>query len=151
MITRDPERAGRLRAASVWTPGEGLAWVAALVFTLSSFMGWYTGRLDGLTLSALAWHTGIAGKLVLVIGLAVLALLGLRATGYDLPPAVPVGMVISLLGAVGAVIVLFRLIEIPDDYADFGRSIGIWISLAAAVLLVVAGLLTAAEEQRGRG
>ncbi len=132
--------------ASFWTPGEGLAWVAALIFTLSSFMGWYAGTIDGLRLAAIGWDTGLLGKAVLVIGLATLALLTLRATGMELPPSVPVGMVIAALGAVGTTIVLVRLISIPDDYADFGRAIGIWISLVSAVLLVAAGLLKSAEE-----
>ncbi len=132
--------------ASFWTPGEGLAWVAALIFTLSSFMGWYAGTIDGLRLAAIGWDTGLLGKAELVIGLATLALLTLRATGMELPPSVPVGMVIAALGAVGTTIVLVRLISIPDDYADFGRAIGIWISLVSAVLLVAAGLLKSAEE-----
>jgi hypothetical protein len=145
MAFRDP-RTGRPAPATLWTPGEGLAWLAAIIFTLSSFMGWYSGRLDGLRVSALGWHTGILGKLVVAIGLAVLALLVLRATGVDLPPAVPVGMVVAGLGAVGTIFVLIRLLEVPEDYVGLGRSLGIWISLAAAVLLIVAGLLKAAEE-----
>ncbi len=142
---RARRRSGAPRA-SFWTLGEGLAWLAAVVCTLSSFMGWYSGRVDGLRLSALGWNTGVLGKLVLVVGLAVLALLALRAIGVDLPPALPVGMVIAGLGALATIFVLFRLIEIPDDYAGFGRSVGIWISLVAALLLIVAGLLKASEE-----
>jgi hypothetical protein len=145
-MTSRPTRAGRAPSASFWTPGEGLAWVAGVIFTLSSFMGWYSGRIDGLRLSALAWHTGVAGKLVLFVGFAVLAFLALRAAGFELPPAVPVGMVIAALGLAATVLVLWGLIAIPDDYADFGRSIGIWISLVAALLLIVAGLLKASEE-----
>jgi hypothetical protein len=133
-------------AASFWTPGEGLAWVAAIIFTLSSFMGWYSGLIDGLRLSAVGWQTGLLGKLVFFVGLAVLALLILRATGVELPPAVPVGMVIAGFGALGTIFVLVRLIEIPDDYAELGRSIGIWISLVASLLLIAAGLLKASEE-----
>ncbi|MDQ3994995.1 MAG: hypothetical protein M3265_09380 [Actinomycetota bacterium] len=145
-MTFRPPRSGRAPSASFWTPGEGLAWVAGVIFTLSSFMGWYSGQIDGLRLSALAWHTGVAGKLVLFVGFAVLAFLALRAAGFELPPAVPVGMVIAALGLAATVLVLWALIAIPDDYADFGRSIGIWISLAAALLLIVAGLLKASEE-----
>jgi hypothetical protein len=145
-MTFRPPRPGRAPSASFWTPGEGLAWVAGVIFTLSSFMGWYSGQIDGLRLSALAWHTGLAGKLVLFVGFAVLAFLALRAAGFELPPAVPVGMVIAALGLAATVLVLWALIAIPDDYADFGRSIGIWISLAAALLLIVAGLLKASEE-----
>ena len=131
---------------TIWTPGEGLAWVAAIIFSLSTFMGWYSGLVDGLRLSALGWHTGILGKLVLFVGLAVLALLVLRATGVELPPAVPVGMVIAGLGALGTIFVLISLIQVPDDYAGLGRTIGLWISLVAGFLLIVAGLLKSAEE-----
>src|SRR3712207_6752368 len=126
MSFRDPRRFGRAPSATFWTPGEGLAWVAAIIFTLSSFMGWYSGQVDGLLLSALGWHTGILGKLVVLIGLAVLVLLVLRATGLELPPTVPIGMVIAGLGALGTVFVLIRPLEIPDDYAGLGRSLGIW-------------------------
>ena len=143
-MTLEPR--GHAPQASFWTPGEGLAWVAALIFTLSSFMGWYSATIDGLRLSAIGWDTGTLGKAVLVIGLATLVLLTLRATGVELPPSVPVGMVIAVLGALGTTFVLVRLISIPDDYADFGRSVGLWISLVSAVLLVVAGLLKSAEE-----
>jgi hypothetical protein len=143
---RDPRQFGRTPPATFWTPGEGLAWIASIIFTLSSFMGWYSGLVDGLELSALGWHTGILGKLVLVIGLVVLGLLVLRATGVELPPAVPIGLVIAGLGAVGTIFVLIRLLEVPEDYAGLGRAIGIWISLMASVLLIVAGLLKATEE-----
>jgi hypothetical protein len=139
------DRPGRV-PASFWTPGEGLAWVAAIIFTLSSFMGWYSGVIDGLSLSAVGWQTGVLGKLVFFVGLAVLAVLVLRATGVELPPALPIGMVIAGLGALGTIFVLVRLIEIPDDYTELGRSIGIWISLVAALLLIAAGLLKASEE-----
>ena len=146
MTFRVPTRAGRAPSASFWTPGEGLAWVAGVIYTLSSFMGWYSGEVDGLRLSALAWHTGLVGKFVLVVGIAVLGFLALRAAGFELPPTVPVGMVIAALGFIATILALVGLIAIPDDYADFGRSIGIWLSLAAALLLIVAGLLKASEE-----
>ena len=142
----EPTPRRRAAAASLRTPGEGLAWISALVFMLSSFMGWYSGSTEGLTLSVLAWHSGLPGKLVFFVGLAVLVLLVLRATGVQLPPALPIGMAIAGLGALGTVLVLIRLIDIPEDYIGFGRSIGLWISLVAGLLLVAAGLLKASEE-----
>lgn len=143
---RTPRRRGRLPSSASWTPGEGLAWVAALVLALSTFMGWYSGSEEGITMSAIGWHTGIVGKLVLLVGLAALALLVVRAGGVELPPNVPVGMLIAALGGVGTTLVLVRVLEIPDDYFEFGRSAGLWISLAAALLLIAAGLLRSAEE-----
>lgn len=109
-------------------------------------MSWYTVSSEGLTVSVTAWHTGVLGKLVFFVGLAVLGLLVLRVTGFELPPNVPVGMVIAVLGAIGTVLVLVRLISIPDDFVGAGRSIGIWISLLAALLLIAAGMLKSADE-----
>jgi hypothetical protein len=128
------------------TPGEALAWLGGLVLTLSSFMSWYTVSNDGLTLSITGWHSGTLGKLVFFIGIVVIGFLILGATGFELPPAVPAGMVIAGLGAVATVFLLVRVISIPDDFQPAGRSVGIWISLLASVLLVVAGLLKSAEE-----
>ena len=76
-------------------------------------MGWYSVSIgsfasDETSLSLLGWHSGVLGKLVFFIGLAVLPLLTLRATGYELPPSIPSGMVIAGLGALGTVFVLVR-------------------------------------------
>jgi hypothetical protein len=132
--------------AAFMSPGEGLAWMAAVVLALSPFLGWYSGSIGGLQLSVIGWDTGLVGKLVLLVGLATIVLLVLRATGVELPPSVPLGMVIAGLGAFATVLVLVRLLAVPDDYVELGRSIGIWISLVAALLLIVAGLLKSAEE-----
>ena len=142
----------RLAPATFKNTGEALAWLGGLVLALSSFMGWYSVSIgsfaagEDTSLSLLGWHSGVLGKLVFFIGLAALVLLTLRATGYELPPSVPGGMVIAGLGALGTVFVLVRLIDLPDDYSPIGRSIGIWISLLAALLLVAAGLLKSADE-----
>jgi hypothetical protein len=113
---------------------------------LSSFTGWYSASMDGITYSIMGWHTGTLGKLVFFAGLAVLALLSLRAAGLGLPPTFRLGLVISGLGAAGTIFVLIRLISVPDRLAPVGRGVGIWISLGAGALLIVAGLLKAADE-----
>jgi hypothetical protein len=129
-----------------WTPGELLAWPAAIVYTLSSFMGWYGTTIDGLDYAVTGWHSGVLGKLVFLVGLATLVLLVLRPTGFELPATFPTGMVLASLGAVATIFVLIRLIELPGDYPETGRSIGIWISLVAALALIVAGVLKTGEE-----
>jgi hypothetical protein len=141
-----PERPRPAPSPGMRTPGEGLAWLGGLVLALSSFMSWYTVPNEGFTASVTGWHTGALGKLVFFIGVAVLALLILRATGFELPPNFPVGMVVAGLGALGTVFTLVRLISIPDDFVGAGRSIGLWISLLAALLLIAAGLLQSADE-----
>ena len=70
----------------------------------------------------------------------------LREVGVELPAAVPESLLTISLGAVATVIVLVRVISIPDDFFFAGRGVGIWISLVAAVGVIVAGLLQASEE-----
>ena len=143
----EPRQRTALAATEFRSPGEGLAWLGGLVLALSSFMSWYTFDADvGFTVSITGWHTGLLGKLVFFLGLAVLAFLALRASGVELPPSVPGGMVIAGFGLVATIFVLVRVISIPDDFSPAGRSIGLWISLLAGLLLIAAGLLRSAEE-----
>jgi hypothetical protein len=127
--------------------GERLTWLSGLVLLLSSLMGWYVGSGDGLTIAVIGWHTGTLGKLVFFIGLAVLALAALRQAGIEPPATIPESLIVIALGALATVFVLIRLITIPEEFlpAD-GRGVGIWISLLAAIAVIVAGLLEAAEE-----
>jgi hypothetical protein len=120
--------------------------VSALVFALSSFMSWYGVEGPVVTLSVTAWNTGTIGKLVFFVGLAVIVFLFLHATGVELPPAIRSGMVVAALGTVGTILVLVRVIDVPDRFAGSGRSIGLWISLVSGLLVVVAGLIQAGEE-----
>jgi len=114
---------------------------------LSSFMGWYAGSGEGLTISVIGWHTGILGKLVFFLGLALIVLAILSEVGIELPPAVPESLVVIAIGSLGTIFVLIRLISIPDRFlpAD-GRGIGIWIALISALAVIFAGLLRAGEE-----
>ena len=134
------------RADAIWGIGERLAWVAGLVLALSAFTGWYAGSGD-FTLSVTGWNTGVLGKLVFFAGVAVLALVVLREFGIALPASIPESLVVVGLGSLATIFVLIRLIAIPEEFlpAD-GRGIGIWISLVAALAVIAAGLLQAAEE-----
>jgi hypothetical protein len=147
--TTPPDPGGHVRPAAggLWAAGERITWVAGLVLTLSPFMDWYAGSGVGVKLAVIGWHVGVLGKLVFFIGLALLALVAMRESGFELPPTVPESLLVLGLGALAAVFVLIRVISIPDSVlpAD-GRGIGIWISLLAAVGVIVGGLLRAAEE-----
>ena len=141
-----PRPAPRTPVPGYW--GERLAWIAGLVLAISAFTDWYSGsQADGLTLSVTGWHTGTLGKLVFFCGLATLILEALREAGIELPATVPESLVLIALGSLATIFVLIRLISIPDTFFDTaGRGIGIYISLIAAIALIVAGLLRAAEE-----
>lgn len=131
---------------TAWAVGEQVAWVAGLVLAVSSFTAWYSGRGD-FTLSVTGWHTGVIGKLVFFIGLAVVLVVALRRLGVDLPAAVPESLLVLALGSLGTILVLVRVISVPEEFLPAeGRAVGLWISLAAAVFVIVGGLLRASEE-----
>jgi len=127
--------------------GQMLTWVSGLILAISAFTDWYVGSGPGPTTSVIGWHTGALGKLVFVIGLAVLALVILREAGIELPATVPESLVIIALGALSTIFVLIRLISVPDEFFGWrGRGIGIFISLIASLIVIAAGLLRAGEE-----
>jgi hypothetical protein len=127
--------------------GLRLTWVSGLILAISAFTDWYVGSGPGPTTSVIGWHTGALGKLVFVIGLAVLGLVILREAGIELPATVPESLVIIGLGALSTIFVLIRLISVPDEFFGWrGRGIGIFISLIASLLVIAAGLLRAGDE-----
>jgi len=131
-----------------WALGGCLTWVAALVLALSAFTDWYAEHgLAGPTIAVIGWHTGALGKLIFFVGLVLLGLVILREFGFELPPSVPESLVVIALGSLATIFVLIRLISIPDTFLPAsGRGIGIWISLVAAIAVIVAGLVRAGEE-----
>jgi hypothetical protein len=132
--------------AWIWGAGELLTWLSGLVLSLSTLMGWYVGVGEEPTIAVIGWHTGTLAKIVLVIGLAVIALHLLHQAGIVLPATVPESLVVIVLGSIATILVLIRLISIPEEFQPASRGIGIWISLVAAILVIVAGLLRASEE-----
>lgn len=135
------------RAEGIWGLGERLTWVSALVLSVSAFAGWYQGDGEGPTLSVIGWHTGWLGQVVFFIGLAVLALVALREAGIDLPAGVPESLIVIGLGSVATILVLIRVIDIPEEFLPAeGRGVGLWIALLASFGVILAGLLEAAEE-----
>ena len=142
----EPRATPRRSGPSLWGLGEQVTWVTGLVLALSALTGWYSGEGEGVTVSVIGWHTGVLGKLVLVIGLLAILVVALRQWGIDLPAAVPESLVVVALGALATIFVLVRAISIPDEFFFAGRGIGLWISLLASVALIGAGLLQASEE-----
>ncbi len=117
-----------------------------LLLAVSAFTGWYTGEGEGTTVSVLGWHTGTVGKVVFLLGLLAVLLVVLREVGVQLPASVPESLVAIAIGSVATVLVLVRLISIPDTFWFAGRGIGIWISLVCSIGIITAGLLEASED-----
>ena len=132
--------------AWIWGAGERLTWLSGLVLSLSILMGWYVSVGEEPTFAVIGWHTGTIAKMVLLLGLAVIALHLLQQAGIELPATVPESLIVIVLGSLATILVLIRVIAIPEEFQPASRGIGLWISLVAAVAVIVAGLLRASEE-----
>jgi hypothetical protein len=151
-------RSGRRRlpfgagARTGWAGGgwAGPGWSGRLTFlfglAVSAFTGWYTGEGVGTTVSVIGWNTGTIGKIVFLLGLLAVLLIVLRDVGVEMPASFPESLIAIAIGSVATVLVLVRLISIPDEFFFAHRGIGIWISLVCAVGIIVAGLLEASED-----
>lgn len=126
--------------------GGRLTFLFGVLLTVSAFTGWYSRDGVGPTVSVLGWNTGTIGKIVFFLGLATVLLVVLREVGVAMPASVPESLVAIALGSVATILVLVRVVSIPDTFFDSSRGIGIWISLVCAVGIIVGGLLEASEE-----
>jgi hypothetical protein len=126
--------------------GSRLSFLFGTLLAMSALTGWYSGEGNGTTVSVIGWHTGTVGKVVLFLGLAAVLLVVLREVGVSLPASVPESLVAIGIGSVATILVLVRIISIPDTFFFASRGVGIWISLACAIGIILAGLLEASEE-----
>ena len=126
--------------------GGRLTFLFGLLLAMSALTGWYTGEGNGTTVSVIGWHTGTIGKIVLFLGLAAVLLVVLREAGVNMPASVPESLIAISIGSLATILVLVRIISIPDSFFFASRGLGIWISLACAVAIILAGLLEASDE-----
>ena len=126
--------------------GGRLTFLFGLLLAMSALTGWYSGEGNGTTVSVIGWHTGTIGKIVLFLGLAAVLLVILREAGVSMPASVPESLVAIGIGSIATILVLVRLISIPDTFFFASRGIGIWLSLACAIGIILSGLLEASEE-----
>jgi hypothetical protein len=129
----------RLRA------GEWIAAAGGLALIVSLALPWYDAPTEPLTgFEALT----VVDVLLAALALLALALAVLQATQDT--PSKPVGAAVLtvVFGALGVLLVLFRLIDAPADGLEVRA--GAWLGLAAAVAITVGGWRSlAAEYVRG--
>ena len=128
----------RLRA------GEWLAAAGGILLIVALLLPWYEGTEPLTGYEALT----VVDILLTLLALLALGLPVLQAT-QDAPNK-PVGAAVMtvVLGALGALLVVFRLIDSPADGLEVRP--GAWIALAATALITVAGWRSlAAEYVRG--
>ena len=144
-----PKGRGRMslpRAGELSGMGGRLTFLFGLLLAVSALTGWYSGDGNGTTVSVIGWHTGTIGKIVLFLGIAAIVLVVVREAGVSMPASVPESLVSIGIGSLATILVLVRIVSIPDSFFFASRGIGIWISLTCAVGIILAGLLEASDE-----
>ncbi|HYY23694.1 MAG TPA: hypothetical protein VE780_17640 [Thermoleophilaceae bacterium] len=129
--------------------GDWIVSLSGALLLASLFLPWYRPSCTG--------GRGCSGHLTAWQALSgtdvVLALIGAAAVVLALviasqpTPALPVALtsLVTLLGFVAAVLVLVRLLALPDAAA--GRNYGVYLGLAAAVGITAAGWIALREER----
>jgi hypothetical protein len=140
--------------------GEKIAGVSAILLFIFMFFDWF-----GVEVSGVAGFSGSVGEggnawdaldlipIVLIIAIiTTLAMTALRLTDSTFEPAIPMSIVVTVLGAISALLVLYRIIdppsigEFPGIEVDVTRKLGIFLSLLAAGGIAYGGYRTMQEE-----
>ena len=126
--------------------GEMVAGGSGVLLFLVMFIDWFEGANAWQSFALIDWVLLLAAAAG--IGLAVLAA---TQTEVDLPIAA--SAIVTGIGALAVILVIYRIISPPDFGLDFfgadpdvGRSIGVFIGLLAAAGITVGGWLAMQEE-----
>jgi hypothetical protein len=136
------------------TTGDMIAGGGGVVLLISLFLSWYGVSVDVAGFSASesfnGWEVlGFIDILLFLIAVGAIALVAARAVG-QLPAEVPGALVLLALGALGVLLVLYRIIDIPTegdipDEVDLSRKFGIFIALIGAAAVAYGGWRTNTE------
>src|SRR5690349_18936587 len=127
-----------------------IAAVSGIVLFISLFLEWYNVTAKNAFISvsrgASGWEAlGFIDILLFLIAAIVVAIAVAKALSVlpNLPAST--GLIILVLGVIAFLLVLYRIISIPDNGADaipgvsVGRSWGIFVALIAAAGITVGG------------
>lgn len=141
--------------------GEKIAAVSAILLFVFMFFNWFGVEVSGVsgfsgTISGdggSAWDTLDFIPIVLLVAIvAALAMAGLRLADSTFEPPVPMSTLVTVLGALSVLLILFRIV-FPPSFGDFGGvsvdatlSIGIFLGLLAAGGIAYGGYSAMREE-----
>jgi hypothetical protein len=124
--------------------GEWLAGAAGVLLIVALLLPWYEGAGTASGYESLT----VIDILLTLLALLALALPVLQATQDTPSKPVSAGILTVVFGALGAALVLFRLIDAPADGVEVRY--GAWVALVATVAITTGGWRSiAAEYVRG--
>jgi hypothetical protein len=136
--------------------GEKVAGVAAFLLFIDLFLKWYGiqiaaleafARGQGLSTNISAWKAYDLLDLVLVV-VIVVALTWVVLTATQRAPALPVALsvIVTALGALAAVLILYRILNQPGDNRLYSVGFGAWLGFLFALGIAGGGFLGMREE-----
>jgi hypothetical protein len=141
--------------------GERIAGASAALLFLFMFFDWFSVDVSGgsggfvasASTSGNAWDALDNIPIFLLIVIVVtIGVVGLRLAEADFEPAVPLGAVVAVLGAISVLLILYRIIDppgggsVPGLSVDVSPTLGIFLSLIAAGGLTYGGYRAMQEE-----
>jgi hypothetical protein len=124
------------------------------VLFIASFLPWFGISILGESATGNGWDVGFLwGGLPALLGLAVAAVVVLRASGTELP-TLPVSWPQAILGAsaLAALLVVLKLLIGHEEVGiDFDREWGLFVAAIAAVALAVGSFLKYQEDGGSSG
>lgn len=124
--------------------GEWIVGACGVLMLVALFAPWYGNP------SSSAWEAfTILDVILALIALAAVSVPLVTATHRV--PAVPLAIesLTALFGALGVVLVVIRVLNLPDDL--HGREWGLWLGLVAALGIVAGDLVAMRDERRSPG
>lgn len=142
-------------------PGEKIAGGSAILLFIFMFFDWFGVEVSGVGGfsgsvpggGGSAWDALDFIPIILVITIiAALVMVGLRLADSPYEPSVPMSTIVTALGVISVLLILFRIID-PPSFASFGGvsvdatlSVGIFLGLIAAGGIAFGGYSTMKEE-----
>jgi hypothetical protein len=143
------------------SPGEKIAGGSAILLFVFMFFDWFGVEVSGVGgfsgsvpgEGGSAWNALEFIPIILVIAIvAALVMAGLRLADSTAEPPVPMSIVVTALGVVSVLLILFRIVD-PPSFGSFGGvsvdatlSVGIFLGLIAAGGIAYGGYSTMREE-----
>lgn len=134
--------------------GEKIAGVSAILLFVFMFFDWFTVSASNgfITVSAggSAWDALDVIPIILMV--AIVAAVGVavaRLTDADVEPAVSMNAVVSILGIIAVLLVLYRIVSPPDSGVSgisVDPAVGIFLGLIAAAGIAYGGYRAMQEE-----
>jgi hypothetical protein len=142
-------------------PGEKIAGGSAILLFIFMFFEWFGVEVSGVGGfsgsvpggGGNAWDALDFIPIILVITIvAALVMAGLRLADSPYEPSVPISTIVTALGVISVLLILFRIID-PPSFASFGGvsvdatlSVGIFLGLISAAGIAFGGYSTMKEE-----